>query len=164
MRNSFMNHTSPPNDESQQKSGPEEDDAVSKRMLPLVEETGYYTIEGEEENPDGEYMQKEAPSAAELTPPFELSGELPIVDASPSQRRQANGSASSTPRWHGRKFPILRVLALVVAILIVGSLFLVSVFAKSAMPSQQNDRNVSMVAPKATAPLPKAVPSQQHHQ
>ena len=155
-----MNHTSPPTDESQ-KNGHEEDGAVSRQMPPLVEETAYYTIEGEEENPDGEYVQKEAPSA-ECTPPFELSGELPIAGALPPRGIQANGSPAS---WRGgRKFPIRRVLVLLVAILIVGSLFLASVFAKPAMPSQQNDRNGSTVAPRATTTLPKAVPTQQHHQ
>src|SRR5438876_12391259 len=84
-----MNHTSPPTDESQ-KNGHEEDGAVSGQMQPLVEEIAYYTIEGDEENLDGEYDQKEAPSA-EFTPPFELSGELAIVDALPPQGMQANG-------------------------------------------------------------------------
>src|SRR6266700_1163133 len=155
-----MNHTSPPTDESQ-KNGHEEDGAVSRQMPPLVEETAYYTIEGEEENPDGEYVQKEAPSA-ECTPPFELSGELPIAGALPPQGIQANGSPAS---WRGgRKFLIRRVLVLLAAILIVGSLFLASVFAKPALPSQQNDSTVSTVAPGSTSTLPKAVPTQQHHQ
>ena len=80
-------------------------------MQPLVEEIAYYTIEGDEENLDGEYVQKEAPSA-EFTPPFELSGELPIVDALPPQGMQANGSPSPTSWRGGRKFPIRRVLVL----------------------------------------------------
>jgi len=155
-----MNHTSPPTDESQ-KNGHEEDGAVSGQMQPLVEEIAYYTIEGDEENLDGEYVQKEAPSA-EFTPPFELSGELPIVDALPPQGMQANGSPSPTSWRGGRKFPIRRVLVLLAAILIVGSLFLASVFAKPAMPSQQNDRNGSTVAPRATTTLPKAVSTPQH--